>query len=155
MSGTAADLRRRMTDRRGNALIITMMLLVILTAIGIYAVSISTTEMDLSLNARVGAITRNVAEAGAYFGIDAIPNMYDNTAPAIMTLTVGPNMTAQYSVTSGIAGPLTVQPGYGVNYRFADFNVGSSVSTPPTGFTAGARVDALVSYGPIPSGTGY
>ena len=148
--------RDRLADRGGSALVITMLLLIILTAIGIYAVSISTTEMNISLNSRVGAVTRNVAEAGAYYGIEQIPVTYSaGGGEAIQTLTVGTNMTSSYTVSSGVVGPLTIQPGYGVNFRFTDFNVTSTVSAPPTGFTTGARVDALVNYGPIPSGTGY
>lgn len=148
--------RDRLADRGGSALVITMLLLVILTAIGIFAFSISTTEMNISLNSRVGAVTRYVAESGAFFGIEQIPVTYPAGGGEFdNTLIVGTNMTSTYRVSSGITGPLTIQPGYGVNFRFADFNVISRVITPPTGFTAGARVDALVSYGPIPSGTGY
>jgi len=148
--------RDRLADRGGSALVITMLLLVILTAIGIYAFSISTTEMSISLNSRVGAVTRYVAESGAFYGIDQIPVTFSAGGGEVtQTLTVGTNMTASYTVSSGVTGPLSIQPGYGVNYRFTDFSVFSSVSTPPTGFTTGARVDASVSYGPIPSGTGY
>jgi PilX N-terminal len=147
--------RDRLADRGGSALVITMLLLVILTAIGIFAFSISTTEMNISLNSRVGAVTRYVAESGAFFGIEQIPVTYPAGGGEVtQTLTVGTNMTSSYTVYS-FGGPLSTQPGYGVNYRFADFNVVSSVSTPPTGFTAGNRVDAVVTYGPLPSGTGY
>jgi hypothetical protein len=142
-------------DRRGNAMIITMMLLVILTAIGVYAVSITTTEMDITLHSRVGTISRNVAEAGAHFGIDAIPNTFGIAAPAFQTLTVGTNMTATYRVTSDISGPLTIQPGYGANFRFANYDVTATLSAPPSGFTASSQVDATVNYGPIPAGTSY
>lgn len=154
----ASDLkiwRDRLAGRRGSALVITMLMLVILTAIGIYAISISSTEMTISVNSRVGTITRNVAEAGAFFAIDALPNVFDNTAPAVQTLTVSPNMTATYTAISALAGPLKIQPGYGANFRFADFDVAASVTTPPSGYTTSARVDALVNYGPIPAGTGY
>jgi len=147
--------RDRLADRGGSALVITMLLLVILTAIGIYAVSISTTEMNLSLNSRVGTITRNVVEAGAFYAIDAIPNTFDNTAPARVLLNVSTNMTATYSVTSALGSPLTIQPGYGANYRFADFDVESTIFSPPSGFTTSAKVDASVNYGPIPAGTSY
>lgn len=147
--------RDRLADQGGSALVITMLLLVILTAIGIYAFSISTTEMNISLNSRVGAVTRYVAESGAFYGIEQIPITFPvGGGEVTQTLTVGTNMTSSYTVSSS-SGALTIQPGYGVNYRFADFNVVSRVSTPPTGFTTGAGVDALVSYGPIPSGTGY
>ena len=148
--------RDRLADQRGSALVITMLLLIILTAIGIYAVSISTTEMGISLNSRLGAVTRYVAESGAFFGIEQIPVTFSAGGGEVtQTLTVGTNMSASYTVSSAVVGPLSIEPGYGVNYRFTNFSVTSSVSTPPTGFTAGSRVDASVSYGPIPSGTGY
>jgi hypothetical protein len=70
MTGMAAN------GERGSALVITLMLLLILTAIGIYAVSISTTEMGIALHSRVGTSTLNSAESGANFGIDQIPTVY-------------------------------------------------------------------------------
>lgn len=149
--------RDRLVDRGGSALVITMLLLVILTAIGIYAVSISTTEMNLSLNSRVGAVTRNVAESGAFFGIEKIPG---TTYPGpfwtvFPPLTVGTNMTAAYEIQSDVSGSPSIQPGYGVNFRFVDVTVWARINSPPSGFETRARVDAVVNYGPIPSGTGY
>lgn len=143
-------------NRRGNAMIITLLLLVILTAIGIYAVSITTTEMDIALHTRVGTITRNIAESGAYFGIAQLPfTTYPPGSDCTVTLLMGPNITGTYTVSSFQTGALSIQPGYGANFRFADFGVYSSTSSGPSGFTGKARVDADINYGPIPSGTAY
>ncbi len=139
---------------RGNAMVITLMLLVILTAIGIFAVNISTREMSVALQTRVGAETRNMAEAGAYYAIGQLPTTFPTGTPYTTTLTVGPNQTATYSVTSDLSGPLSIEPGYGANYRFANFTVQSTAQA-PTGFVGGARVDADVRFGPTPAGTGY
>jgi len=48
-----------LSNERGSALIITMMLLLILTAIGIFAISISTTEMSTALQSKTGTATLN------------------------------------------------------------------------------------------------
>ena len=66
------------SNERGSALIITMMLLLILTAIGIYAISISTTEMSIALQSKTGTATLNSAESGAHFAIDRIPSLVTN-----------------------------------------------------------------------------
>ena len=65
------------SNERGSALIITLMLLLILTAIGIYAISISTTEMSTALQSKTGTATLNSAESGAHFGIDQVPNVFN------------------------------------------------------------------------------
>jgi len=135
-------------NERGSALVITLMLLLILTAIGIYAVSISTTEMGIALNSRVGLATLNSAESGANFGIDQVPNVYatahvDNLADQ-----------SSYSVTSRATGTLTLKPGYGSNYRFADFEV-TSQGRAPSEFVATRSVQVVVNYGPVPVGTMY
>ena len=67
------------SNERGSALIITLMLLLILTAIGIYAISISTTEMSVALQSKTGTATLNAADSGANYGIDQVPNiLYDD-----------------------------------------------------------------------------
>jgi hypothetical protein len=135
-------------NERGSALVITLMLLLILTAIGIYAVSISTTEMGIALNSRVGIATLNSAESGANFGIDKVPNVYttayvDNLADL-----------SSYSMTSGATGAMTLKSGFGSNYRFADFQV-TSQGRAPTQFVATRAVQVVVNYGPGPVGTMY
>ena len=65
-----------LSNERGSALIITLMLLLILTAIGIYAISISTTEMSIALQSKTGTATLNSADSGANYGIDQVPNVF-------------------------------------------------------------------------------
>ncbi|MBE0569134.1 MAG: pilus assembly PilX N-terminal domain-containing protein [Deltaproteobacteria bacterium] len=133
---------------RGSALVITLMLLVILTAIGIYAISISTSEMNIAIHSRVGTATLNSADAGANFGIDFIPNLY--LAETEMAL---PDQS-RYFVVSRTTGVMTLRPGYGANYRFADFEV-TSRGVPPPAYTGERRVQAVVDFGPLPMGTMY
>lgn len=137
-----------MNTERGSALVITLMLLLILTAIGIYAINVATTEIDVTLQSKVGTATLNAAEAGTYYGIDQVPN--------VLASAVSLNLQNQtsYSVTSGLTGALTLRPGYGSNYRFADFAV-TSVGNAPPQFVAQKTVQAVIIYGPVPVGTMY
>ena len=136
------------SNERGSALIITLMLLLILTAIGIYAISISTTEMGIALQSKTGTATLNSAESGANYGIDQVPNVF--TTAYTTTLTDG----SSYSGTSRATGALTLKPGFGANYRFADFEV-TSTGTPPPQFAGQRIVQAVVNFGPVPVGTMY
>ncbi len=135
-------------NRRGNSMVITMLLLVVLTAIGIYAVSISTTEMDISIQTKVGRAVFNAAEAGANFALDQIPNV--STSGYTATL---PDQSS-YVATSRVTGAMTLRPGYGSNFRFADFEV-TSRGQAPSAFVARRTVQVVVLYGPVPVGTMY
>ena len=136
-----------LSNERGSALIITMMLLLILTAIGIYAISISTTEMSIALQSKTGTATLNTSESGAHYAIDQIP---------IPLTAYTDNLADQssYSVSSWATGGMTLKPGFGANYRFADFMADSTGTAPPP-FVAQRRVQAVVIFGPVPVGTMY
>ena len=140
--------RMAMDNERGSALVITLMLLLILTAIGIYAVSISTTEMNIALHSRVGTATLNSAESGANYGIDQVPNVLISAFNGTLA------DQSTYSVTSRATGMMTLRPGFGSNFRFADFEVVSQGQA-PSAFTATRAVQAVVIYGPVPVGTMY
>jgi Tfp pilus assembly protein PilX len=60
--------------QKGVALIVALILLLVLTLIGISAISTSTFETSLSGNERVAIDAFYVAEAGVQVGIDQIPN---------------------------------------------------------------------------------
>ena len=137
-----------MKNELGSALVITLMLLLILTAIGIYAIRVSTTEIDVTLQSKVGVGTLHAAEAGAYYGIDQVPVVLTTAFSGAL-----PNQTS-YSVTSALTGGMTLRPGYGSNYRFADFGVNSQGIAPPQ-FVARKTIQAVVIYGPVPVGTMY
>ncbi len=98
----ARSIGHRISERTGSALVITMLLLVILTVIGIYAVAISTTEMDIALHSKVGTITRNIAESGAYVGIEELPTTYPAGSDCTVTMTSGINMTSTYTCRSDL-----------------------------------------------------
>lgn len=144
---------RNMRDRRlggesGSALIISLILLVILTLIGIYAISISTTEFEMATYNKTGKIVLNAAEAGAYYGADQVPNTMDN-----VTLPPLPNQSS-YTVSVVATSNLSIRPGYGSNFFFQDFQV-ISQGHPPPGLTANRGVEAVVMFGPNPAGTMY
>ena len=150
----ARSIGHRISERTGSALVITMLLLVILTVIGIYVIDISTTEMDIALHYKVGTITRNTAESGAYTGIEELPTTYPAGSDCTVTLTTGTNITSTYTFRSDLSGPMQMEPGYGTNFMFASYSVISNGSA-PSGFTGGVRVDAAVTFGPMPAGSGY
>jgi hypothetical protein len=135
-------------NERGSALIITLMLLLILTAVGIYAISVSTTEMNVAIHSRVGTAVLNSADSGVNFGIDQVPLVYTTAFTATLS------DQSRYSVTSRATGVMSIRPGFGSNFRFADFEVTSQGQAPPQ-FTAQRAVQAVVNYGPVPVGTMY
>ncbi|MGB7631006.1 MAG: PilX N-terminal domain-containing pilus assembly protein [Candidatus Deferrimicrobium sp.] len=136
-----------LSNERGSALIITLMLLLILTAIGIYAISISTTEMSIALQSKTGTATLNTAESGAHYAIDKIPTLVTNDNATLAD-------QSRYSVSSLATGGMTLKPGFGTNYRFADF-MADSTGTAPSSFVAQRRLQAVVIFGPVPVGTMY
>jgi type IV pilus assembly protein PilX len=143
---------KKTTDRasrkgsEGSALVIALIFLVILTALGIYAVSVSVSEFQMATALRQGEVMRNAAEAGAYTGIDALPVMNVVTNA---TLSNG----ASYDITPTSAGSEPM-PGFDSNWARAVFNV-RATGRPQAPFGGQRAIDAGVSYGPIPAGTGY
>jgi len=132
----------------GSALVISLVLLVILTMIGIYAISVSTTEFDMATMNKTGKIALNAAEAGTYYGIDLIPA----TVPAgNMTLANGAWYTASWADSTL---PPEIMVGYGTNFRYVFFNV-DSTGHAPAPYVTNRRILAEVGYGPVPYGTMY
>lgn len=137
-----------LSSERGSALIITLMLLLILTAIGIYAISISTTEMSVALQSKTGTATLNAADSGANFAIDLIPNVLLATDCTVIL-----RDNSWYTVRSQMKEQV-IKPGFGANYRFYDYEVGST-GRPPAQFVGLRTVEAVVDFGPVPTGTMY
>jgi hypothetical protein len=137
------------SNERGSALIITLMLLLILTAIGIFAISISTTEMGIALQSKTGTALLNTADSGANYAIDKIPNLVTNSAGT------GPLADqSSYNVSSWATGTGTVKPGYGAAYYFPDF-LADSTGTAPSPFVGQRKVQAVVNFGPVRKDTSY
>lgn len=131
---------------RGSALVIAMLLLVILTALGLYAVSISTSEFEMSTYTKMGKVALYAAEAGAYFGIDTIPIMTNANGISLANV-------ATYDIVSTSVGAEPI-PGYDTGWSRALFNI-RSTGKPPSQFSGHRSIDAGAAYGPVPTGTGY
>lgn len=137
-----------LAEESGSALVIALVLLVVLTLIGIYAISVSTTEFGMATQDKTGKIALNAAEAGAYYGIDFLPTPLPG---GTVTLPNG----ASYDVTwTDSSAPPDIVVGYGTNYRYVYFNV-NSTGHAAAPFVANRRILAEVGYGPLPFGTMY
>lgn len=132
----------------GSALIISLILLVILTLIGIYAISISTTEFEMATYNKTGKIALNAAEAGAYYGID----FYPNTIPAGNVYLANGAYYSVGWVDSDL--PPEILVGYGTNFRYVYFNVRSTGHAPDP-YVMNRTILAEVGFGPVPFGTMY
>lgn len=130
----------------GSALVLALIMLVILTAIGIYAVSITVSEFEMATALRQREVMRGAAEAGAYTGIDALPAM---TVVTNATLSNG----ASYAIQPTTLGQEPM-PGFDSNWARAVFNV-RATGRPQNPYVGQVLIDAGVAYGPVPAGTGY
>ena len=131
---------------RGSALVIALVLLVILTMIGIYAVSVTVSEIEMASAVKNGKAAIDAAQAGAYTGIDALP---------VATIVIGAPLSnaATFDITPTSVGVESV-PGFDTNWARVVFNV-HSVGHPAPPAAGSRTIDAGVAYGPVPSGTGY
>ena len=85
---------------RGSAIVLSMLLLVILSAVGMYFVSVPAGRGETSGRQHRAAVARNMARAGANAAIARFPMVDPEGSPYIRRIPVGPNVTGRYSVTS-------------------------------------------------------
>lgn len=131
-------------NRKGSALVITMLFLVILTAAGLYAVGLSTSGIESASVADREREAMNAAEAGLYYGIDRLPFLVRERGIDL------PN-GARYDVTVTPAGTVPV-PGYDMGWAQALFRV-RSVGVPPKQARIRKTAEAEAAFGPVQSGT--
>lgn len=138
-----------MGSRRGSAIVLAMLLLVLLSGLGMYAVSLPVSTGDGFQSPYPSAVSRNMARAGAHAGIALLPRAFPDAAPYVRRMPVGSNATGRYSVTSRRIGRPGDAAGAGKNSGFEDYLLVSDGSA--TGAAgAGFRVRAEVRYGPFP-----
>lgn len=89
-----------MGDRGGSAIVLAMLLLVLFSALGMYAVSLPVSTGEGLPSHYPPAVARNMARAGAHAGIALLPRTFTGAAPYVRRLPVGSNATGRYSVTS-------------------------------------------------------
>jgi len=85
---------------RGSAIVLSMLLLVILSAFGMYFVSVPVGTGESSSRQLRVAVARNMARAGVHAGIARFPLVRPGGLPYVRRIPVGPDVTGRYSVTS-------------------------------------------------------
>jgi hypothetical protein len=137
-----------MNGRRGSAIVLSMLLLVILSALGMFMVSVPVgTGESAGLHHRT-AVARNMARAGANAAIARFPAMSGGGSPYIRRIPVGPNVTGRYSVTSQKAAAGNApSPGTGIE-EYDLVSVGNVTDLP----VGDVRVVARIRYSSDPAG---
>src|SRR5512141_248452 len=131
---------------RGSAIVVSMLLLIILSALGMYVISAPLGTGQNSGRHHRAAVARNMARAGANAAIARLPVETPVGSPYIRRIPVGSNVTGRYSVTSRKAGAGidTGSPG-GAGFSEYDLVSVGSVTDLPDG---DARVVARIRFGP-------
>jgi hypothetical protein len=131
--------------RRGSAIVLAMLLLVLLSAIGMYAVSLPVSVAEGSQHAYRSAVARNMARAGMQAAIARLPAVSAGGAPYIRQFPAGPDATGRYSVTTRRTGGTGVASASAGESGLEDYllvSEGSASGDFPTVF----RVRAVVRY---------
>jgi len=141
-------------EKRGVALIIALLMLLVLTLIGISSISTTTFETSISGNERVRADAFYAAEAGIQVAINQIP---DNTNPIPKT-TLKEDSYYWSGGTNDEGSPKSLKnlglhpkAGFDSSWAFERFQLNT------TGRFSGTtkEIEVQVSYGPFRMGTEY
>lgn len=136
----------RIRGTEGSALVITMLLLVVLTALGIYVLGITSPGGGWETPEGANRAAWNAAEAGAYYGIDRLPLLAADRGIPL------PNGST-YDVIAAPAGTEPT-PGFDEGWMSVLFTVRSAGSS-ASSRAAVRTVEVGAAFGPVPSGTGY
>ncbi len=142
-SGPQQSMVSHRLNDKGMALIIAMMILLVLTLIGINAITSTTFEVSISGNERAGMDAFYASEAGVQVGINQIPV----TNPITRTK-LGEDSYYRSQIED--RGPFLVE-GYDSRWQFKRFQVNSTGEA----FRAVKEIEVQVRYGPFPRVTGY
>lgn len=139
-----------MGDRGGSAIVLAMLLLVLFSALGMYAVSLPVSTGEGLPPHYPPAVARNMARAGAHAGIALLPATFSDAAPYLRRMPVGSNATGKYSVTTRRIERKAESSGVATATGFSDYLLVSEGSAPGISGT-GFRVRAEVRFGPFPA----
>ena len=133
---------------RGSAIVLSMLLLVILSALGMYVVFVPVGTGESAGRHHRAAVARNMARSGANAAIARFPAVSPGGSPYVRRIPVGPNVTGRYSVTSqkAVAG---IGPGPAPGFEEYELVSVGSVTDLPDG---DVRVGARILYGSDPNG---
>ena len=139
-----------MNRRRGSAIVLSMLLLVILSALGMYVVSAPLGTGESVGRQHRAAVARTMARAGANAAIARFPIVSPGGSPYVRRMYMGTNVTGRYSVTSRKAGAEngTGSAGGSVFEEYDLVSVGSVTDLPG----GEARVVARIRVGPDRAG---
>ena len=135
---------------RGSAIVLSMLLLVILSALGMYFVSVPVGTGESSSRHHRAAVARNMARAGANAAIARFPLVSPDGSPYVRRIPVGPNVTGRYSVTSRKTGA-EIGTGSGGGSGFEEYDL-VSVGSVTDRSAEDVRVVARIRYAPDPPG---
>jgi hypothetical protein len=142
-----------LSNKNGVALVIALIMLLILTFIGISAISTTTFETNIAGNERVGTDAFYASEAIFQVGLNQLPD----TKPMPRT-SIGKDSSGWSGSPQDKGSPkelasfgLYNKGGYDSSWAFKRYQINA------TGESLGAmkEVEAQVSYGPLPAGTQY
>lgn len=139
----------RMGCCRGSAIVLAMLLLVLLSGLGMYAVSLPVSVGEGSQPLDPSAVARNMARAGAHAGIALLPRMFPDAAPYVRRMPAGTGATGRYSVISRRIDGASEAPRAGKKPGFDDYALVSEGSA-SGGVGARYRVRVEVRVGPFP-----
>ena len=148
--------RNILRNRKGVALVIALIMLLILTFIGISAISTTTFETNISGNERVGTVAFYASEAIFQKGLDQLPD----TTPIDRTgksNSVGEDSygwsghPTDKSPQSLINLGLHSRAGFDSSWAFRRYQINATGES----FSATKEIEAQVSYGPFSAGTQY
>lgn len=142
-----------LTDSKGYALVIALIMLLVLTIIGISAITTTTYETAISGNERIGTDAFYAAEAGIQVALNQLPV----TTPVPRTKlgeesyywsgSPKDKSSPQYIKPLGVY----PKPGYDTSWAFKRFQANATGES----FGATKEIEVQVSYGPLPAGTQY
>jgi hypothetical protein len=129
---------------RGSAIVLSMLILVILSAVGMYFISVPVGRGETSGRHHRAAVARNMARAGANAAIARFPMVIPDGSTYVRRIPVGPDVTGRYSVTMRKSVAAFV-PGSAIESGFEEYDLVSvgSVTDLPVG---DVRVVARVRY---------
>jgi hypothetical protein len=131
---------------QGSAIVLSMLLLVILSALGMFMVSVPVGTGESAVRYQRAAVARNMARAGANAAIARLPLVSPGGSPYVRRIPVGPDVTGRYSVTSQKA-VAEIESVSGSGSGFEEYDLVSVGSV--TDRSAGeVRVVARIRYAP-------
>ena len=89
-----------MGDRRGYALVVAMLILLLFGAVGIYVASLPFAAGRNVRRHELETVARNMAKAGANAAIACLPEVIPDGAQYLRTFRVAPGLTGRYAVWS-------------------------------------------------------